>query len=59
MNGEDAMEWDIRPPKYRPGDVMRSQADIARAREMLGYAPAHTVAQGLDLAMEWYRANLA
>lgn len=33
---------------FRPGDIKDSQADISRAREKLGYAPTHTVAQGLD-----------
>jgi UDP-N-acetylglucosamine 4-epimerase len=43
---------------YRKGDVMHSQADISKARELLGYDPTHTVGQGLDIAMDWYRANL-
>jgi UDP-N-acetylglucosamine 4-epimerase len=33
---------------FRPGDIKDSQADISRAREKLGYAPTHTVAQGMD-----------
>lgn len=36
----------LRP--FRPGDIKDSQADISRARGALGYAPTHTVAQGLD-----------
>lgn len=42
------------PPKhqpFRPGDIKDSQADISRARERLGYAPTHTVAQGLELTV--------
>ena len=39
---------------FRAGDVMHSQADIARAAELLGYKPSHTVSQGLDEALEWY-----
>jgi UDP-N-acetylglucosamine 4-epimerase len=38
-------------PNFRPfraGDIKDSQADIGRAREKLGYAPTHTVPQGLD-----------
>lgn len=38
-------------PNFRPfraGDIKDSQADISRAREKLGYAPTHTVPQGLD-----------
>jgi UDP-N-acetylglucosamine 4-epimerase len=33
---------------FRPGDIKDSQADISRARAALGYAPTHTVPQGLD-----------
>ncbi|MBL8922347.1 MAG: SDR family oxidoreductase [Myxococcaceae bacterium] len=36
---------------FRPGDIKDSQADISRARQHLGYAPTHTVAQGLELTV--------
>ncbi len=51
---------DIKPNygPYRPGDVMHSQAEIGKAEKLLGYAPSHSVSQGLDMAMEWYRSNL-
>jgi UDP-N-acetylglucosamine 4-epimerase len=39
---------------FRKGDVLHSQADISRARELLGYAPTHTVSEGLDAALEWF-----
>ena len=44
---------------YRAGDVKHSQAEIGLAGKHLGYSPTHTVSQGLDLAMDWYRTNLA
>ena len=43
---------------FRTGDVRHSLADIGKARHLLGYAPAHTVGQGLSEAMEWYSAHL-
>ena len=43
---------------FRPGDVRHSLADIRKARRLLGYAPTHTIRQGLDLAMGWYRQNV-
>ncbi len=43
---------------YRAGDVLHSQAEITKAQSLLGYAPTHTVSQGLDIAMDWYRNNL-
>lgn len=42
----------------RPGDVRHSQADIGRARTALGYAPTHSVADGLAEALEWYVRDL-
>lgn len=49
-----------RQPEYRearPGDVRHSQADITRARTLLGYAPTHNLVQGLEVALDWYRQN--
>ena len=43
---------------FRSGDVRHSRADITRARERLGYAPTHSAAQGLQVALDWYRSNL-
>lgn len=42
---------------FRAGDVMHSQADIGKAKTQLGYAPSHTIEQGLDEALEWYLVN--
>lgn len=39
---------------FRAGDVRHSQADISKARELLGYSPCFKIAQGLQLAMPWY-----
>lgn len=39
---------------FRPGDIRHSQADIGKARVLLGYAPTHDVGQGLDEALDWY-----
>jgi UDP-N-acetylglucosamine 4-epimerase len=43
---------------FRGGDVRHSQADIAKAAGLLGYAPQFDVDQGLDEALDWYRAHL-
>jgi len=43
---------------FRSGDVMHSQADISKARNLLGYQPSHSVKDGLKEAMEWYIKNL-
>ncbi len=45
--------------EFRPGDVRHSLADVALARERLGYAPTHGVREGLEAALEWYVGHLA
>lgn len=44
---------------FRLGDVRHSQASIARAQRELGYEPSHDIAEGLEVAMDWYVAHLA
>jgi UDP-N-acetylglucosamine 4-epimerase len=39
---------------FREGDVRHSQADISKARELLGYGPTHDVRAGLMEAARWY-----
>jgi UDP-N-acetylglucosamine 4-epimerase len=39
---------------FRRGDIRHSQADISKARRLLGYEPTHAIAQGLDEALDWY-----
>lgn len=47
-------------PKYAPerkGDVKHSLADIGKAHELMQYAPAISVKDGLRIAVEWYMSN--
>ena len=39
---------------FRAGDVRHSQADISKAKRLLGYAPSHALQAGLENAMPWY-----
>ncbi|HUU74406.1 MAG TPA: NAD-dependent epimerase/dehydratase family protein, partial [Burkholderiales bacterium] len=51
-----------RSPKYRDfreGDVRHSQADITKARRLLGYVPSHRLGEGLAEAMDWYVGSLS
>jgi UDP-N-acetylglucosamine 4-epimerase len=43
---------------FRAGDVLHSLADISKAKQLLGYAPAFSVGVGLDEAAKWYMENL-
>ncbi|MBI5068804.1 MAG: SDR family oxidoreductase [Deltaproteobacteria bacterium] len=40
--------------EFRAGDVRHSLADISLARKQLGYAPSHTVRQGMAETARWY-----
>jgi dTDP-L-rhamnose 4-epimerase len=45
--------------KYRAGDIRHCFADIASAREHLGYAPSVTFADGVRELVEWLRSQHA
>ena len=42
----------------RKGDIRHSNADISKAKKLLGYAPDYDFAKGLNEVIEWYRENL-
>ena len=42
----------------RPGDVKHSLADISLAKKTIGYEPKVYFAQGLAMAIDWYKKNL-
>lgn len=49
------------PPRFaafRDGDVRHSLASVDKARTMLGYAPTHRLADGVDAALAWYARSL-
>ena len=41
----------------RAGDVRDSQADISKARRLLGFEPAVSLEDGLRRTVEWYRTS--
>ncbi|WP_434705437.1 Vi polysaccharide biosynthesis UDP-N-acetylglucosaminuronic acid C-4 epimerase TviC [Pseudomonas sp. Z1-12] len=43
---------------FRAGDVLHSQASIEKIKNNLSYAPDHSVAEGLRVAMPWYLKNV-
>ena len=43
----------------RAGDIKHSNADISKAKRLLGYAPSYDFAQGIALAIDWYKENLS
>jgi nucleoside-diphosphate-sugar epimerase len=49
-------------PSYgstRAGDVRDSQADISKARQLLGYEPLVGLEEGLRRTVDWYRTESA
>ncbi|PWM64667.1 MAG: LPS biosynthesis protein WbpP [Clostridiales bacterium] len=42
----------------RKGDIKHSNADISKARRLLGYNPEYDFEKGLKEAIEWYKNNL-
>ena len=42
----------------RPGDIKHSNADISKAKNLLGYAPDWSFDRGIKAAIEWYEENL-
>ena len=55
-----ALGKDIEPifEPDRPGDIKHSNADISKAKRLLGYDPQYDFAHGLNEAIEWYKENL-
>ena len=42
----------------RAGDIKHSNADISKARKLLGYDPEWSFEKGIQAAIEWYKENL-
>ena len=50
-----------REPKFGPdraGDIKHSNADISKAKKLLGYDPDWSFERGIAAAIEWYKENL-
>lgn len=55
-----ALKKDIEP-NYGPdrtGDIKHSNANIEKARKLLGYEPDYSFKEGIKLAIDWYKENL-
>ncbi len=56
----EALDVDIEPihGPDRAGDIKHSNADISKAKELLGYEPDWPFERGIKAAIEWYKENL-
>lgn len=54
------LKKDIEPTfgPVRSGDIRHSNADINKAKKMLGYNPTWSFEKGINEAIEWYKDNL-
>ena len=55
----DVLGVDIKP-NYGPdraGDIKHSNADISKAKMLLGYDPDYSFEDGIVLAIDWYKEN--
>ena len=43
---------------FRAGDVRHSQADVTKAKTLLGYEPDFVIKEGIAEAMPWYKKFL-
>ncbi len=55
-----ALEKDIKPiyAPERAGDIKHSNADISKAKKLLGYSPEYDFKRGITEAINWYKNNL-
>ena len=55
-----ALGLDVEPVygPERAGDIRHSNADISKARKLLGYEPDWSFERGMEAAVDWYRKNL-
>ncbi len=55
-----ALGVDIQPiyGPDRKGDIKHSNADISKARSLMGYAPEWDFKKGITAAIQWYKENL-
>lgn len=56
----EALGKDVEPihGPNRKGDVRDSNADISKARELLGYNPEYDFEKGIAIAIDWYKEYL-
>lgn len=56
----ELMGKDIKPNfgPDRAGDIKHSNADIEKARKMLGYDPDYDFNRGIELTIDWYKENI-
>ena len=55
VSSEMGIEAKIQPLPMQPGDVLRTYADVSKARRLLGYDPTTDFRAGVRKFVEWFR----
>lgn len=45
--------------EHRPNEIWRMYCDGQKARDRLGWSPKHSLREGLELTIDWYRTELS
>lgn len=55
-----ALESDLKPnyAETREGDIKHSNADITKAKTLVGYNPKYSFERGIEETIEWYKNNI-
>jgi len=58
--GQDQKPIDRKPlyRDFRTGDIRHSNADVSKAKRLVGYAPTHDILAGMEAAIAWYVDDL-
>ena len=54
----DPVEIDFGALPYRPTEIWRMFCDTTKARQLLGWKPNHSLTEGLERTIDWYRREL-
>ncbi|RMF91281.1 MAG: NAD-dependent epimerase/dehydratase family protein [Methanobacteriota archaeon] len=57
LMGYDRVNIEIAKERLRPLDVERLQCDYSKARELCGYRPKTSIAEGIERTIDWFREN--
>ena len=52
-----APNLDVEFAERHDADTEHTHADVSMARDVLGYEPTHTIREGIEAFVEWYREN--
>ncbi len=58
LNVSDFQQLPATYREFRVGDIRHSNADISKAKSLVGYEPTHDIYKGMEEAIVWYINNI-